>query len=127
MDNLELYNIANRAKEYSYSPFSKVKVGAALLCKDGEIFTGCNVENASFAATICAERTAIVKAVSEGKKEFLKIAISSNKRGITPCGLCRQTLIEFSPNISIIYLDENDIIIEKKIGELIPFGFTLKA
>ena len=90
------------AQEKAYSPYSKFKVGAALLTKDGKIFTGCNIENVSYGMTICAERTAIFKAVSEGHTDFEAIAVSaSSDESIYPCGACRQVLAEFSPNIEI--------------------------
>lgn len=98
----ELIKMAWNAMQYSYSPYSKYKVGAALLCKDGKVYTGCNIENASYGATNCAERTALFKAVSEGEKEFIAIAITSEKSVPWPCGICRQALAEFAPEIRVI-------------------------
>ena len=92
--NKELYRKAVEMTNMSYAPFSKFRVGAALMAKDGRIFTGCNVENSSFGGTICAERTAFVKAVSEGVKEFERIAIASSGGEAWPCGICRQVLTE---------------------------------
>ena len=90
------------AQEKSYSPYSKFKVGAALLTKDGKIFTGCNIENVSYGMTICAERVAVFKAISEGYTDFEAIAISaSSDETIYPCGACRQVLAEFNPNMEI--------------------------
>ena len=90
------------AQEKAYSPYSKFKVGAALLTKDGKIFTGCNVENVSYSMTICAERVAVFKAISEGHTDFEAIAISaSSDQSIYPCGACRQVLAEFNPKIEI--------------------------
>ncbi|VBB07092.1 cytidine deaminase homotetrameric [Lucifera butyrica] len=96
MQDSELLKQAAQASKASYSPYSGYKVGAALLCEDGSIYTGCNVENISYGGTICAERTAVVKAVSEGKTRFVKIAVSvSGKEYGIPCGLCLQFLSEF--------------------------------
>ena len=90
------------AQEKAYSPYSKFKVGAALLTKDGKIFTGCNIENVSYGMTICAERVAIFKAISEGHTDFEAIAIStSSGEAVYPCGACRQVLAEFNPKIEI--------------------------
>jgi len=96
MQNIELLRRAAGAREAAYSPYSGYNVGAALLCEDGTVYTGCNVENISYGGTICAERTAVVKAVSEGRTRYTKIAIavSGNEPGI-PCGICLQFLSEF--------------------------------
>lgn len=104
MQNIELLQQAAVAREAAYSPYSGYNVGAALLCEDGTVYTGCNVENISYGGTICAERTAVVKAVSEGRKQFSKIAISvsGDEPGI-PCGICLQFLSEFvGPDFMII-------------------------
>lgn len=104
MQNVELLQKAAVAREAAYSPYSGYKVGAALLCEDGTVYTGCNVENISYGGTICAERTAVVKAVSEGRKRYTKIAISvsGDEPGI-PCGICLQFLSEFvSSDFTII-------------------------
>ncbi len=96
MSNIDLIKIARDMQKRAYSPYSKYKVGAALLCKDGSIITGCNIENISYGGTICAERTAIFKAISEGKREFSEIVISvSGSKLSTPCGICLQVLSEF--------------------------------
>lgn len=123
----ELIEAAYKASEYSYSPYSKFKVGAAILTNDGKVFTGCNVENSSFGATICAERTSILKAVSEGHKEFKAIAIVSNSKSFTyPCGICRQFLSEFVNDDFEIYLhDEKNGIKKYKMNEILPLAFTL--
>lgn len=114
------------AQKNSFSPYSKVRVGAAILTENNRIFTGCNIENASFGATICAERTAIFKAISEGEKEFKEIAITSNLNDfIYPCGICRQVLSEFAPNIKVILRNNNNEIIEKSMEELLPNAFKL--
>jgi cytidine deaminase len=104
MQNIELLQRAAVAREAAYSPYSGYNVGAALLCEDGTVYTGCNVENISYGGTICAERTAVVKAVSEGRKQYTKIAIavSGDEPGI-PCGICLQFLSEFvGPDFTII-------------------------
>jgi cytidine deaminase len=92
---------AIEAREKSYSPYSHYKVGAALLTTDGKIFTGCNIENAAYSPSVCAERTAIFKAVSEGEREFAAIAVVTADGG-APCGICRQVIREFAPNLTVI-------------------------
>ena len=98
----ELIDLAKEAMQFSYSPYSHFKVGAALLAKNGLVFQGCNVENASYGVSNCAERTALFKAVSEGAREFIAIAIVSEKAMAWPCGVCRQALNEFAPNLRVI-------------------------
>ena len=112
---MELCRAAIQAMKQSYSPYSGFKVGEALLTKDGKIYTGCNIENASFSVTVCAERTAIFKAVSEGETEFAMLAIAGGKKGklqgeVPPCGVCRQVLSEFCDKDFPILLvtDENN-------------------
>ena len=105
MTDQELLNLADKAKQKAYVPYSKFQVGAAILTKEGKVFTGCNVENSSYGAAICAERTAAVKAVSEGYHDFEVIAIASNgsdKETVYPCGICRQFLHEFNPELKVI-------------------------
>ncbi|KAL3861056.1 hypothetical protein ACJMK2_007143 [Sinanodonta woodiana] len=122
----ELIKLSHEAKSYAYAPYSDFKVGAALLCSDGTISTGCNVENAVYPLGICAERTAIVKAVSEGHRKFLAIAIASDMKDaiISPCGSCRQTLIEFGTEWDV-YMTKSDMTYEvMKTGELLPHSFT---
>jgi len=119
-------NLIRRAQEAlanSYSPYSKLRVGAALLTQEGKIFTGVNIENASFSLTICAERVAVFKAVSEGYRQFKAIAITSDRGRIMPCGACRQVLAEFSPDMDIIVGDENEIEIFG-LDSLLPEGFN---
>ncbi len=126
MTNKELLSIADKAMENAYAPYSKFKVGAALLCKDGTVFTGCNIENATYGATNCAERTAVFKAVSEGQREFEAIAIVSSGGGETfPCGICRQVMAEFAPEINVILRDEEDNEHIYPLMELLPKSFTL--
>ncbi|XVG99701.1 cytidine deaminase [Eubacteriales bacterium KG127] len=126
MKNKELFKIAVEAEKNSYAPFSGFHVGAALLDKDGKVFTGVNVENSSFGATICAERTACTKAVSEGSKEFVKIAISGNGGQAWPCGICRQFLYEFSPDIKVITGVDEDHLEEKSLKDLLIDGFRME-
>lgn len=118
----ELLEKAREAMAFSYSPYSHFKVGAALLCRDGKIYTGCNIENASYGVTNCAERTALFKAVSEGEREFTAIAITAEKAMAWPCGVCRQALNEFAPRLRVIvgWGDQKD---EMILSELLPHGF----
>ena len=103
MTDIELLETARKAAENSYSPYSHFPVGAALECADGTVFTGCNVENAAYGDTICAERTAAVKAISEGHRDFVRIAVWGNSREYCyPCGSCRQFLQEFSKDMAVI-------------------------
>lgn len=95
---------AIRASEHAYAPYSRYRVGAALLTPDGAVYMGCNVENASYPVGFCGERTALVKAVSEGRREFLAIAIATANAG-SPCGMCRQMLYEFAPDLVIVAAD----------------------
>lgn len=118
----ELLEMARGMMQYSYAPYSKFTVGAALLCDDGTVYTGCNVENGSYGLTNCAERTAVFKAVSEGHKAFTAIAIAANTAMPWPCGACRQVLREFSPEMRVLvtYADE---VVETTLLQLLPFGF----
>lgn len=126
MDNANLIKLAQKAAKNAYAPYSNFKVGAALLCKSGNVYTGCNVENSSYGASNCAERTAVFKAVSEGERDFVKIAIVSEKDGLTfPCGICRQVLSEFMPNGSIVLFSEEKGIKEFALNELLPYAFKL--
>ena len=127
MENEILLDYAKKAMGKSYAPYSAFNVGAAILTTEGEIFTGCNVENASYGATICAERCAVLKAISEGYTSFEKIAIVSSSGDYTyPCGICRQFLSEFMEEDSIVVLEGKDgEIKEFTMGFLSPFSFTL--
>lgn len=108
----------------AYAPYSKFPVGAALLSVDGRVFTGCNVENASFGLTMCAERVAIGKAISEGVRDFVAVAIVAEKlQPCPPCGACRQVLVEFGPNL-VVVLDRGAEPMELKMAEVLPFGFS---
>ena len=122
---------AKEAMQSAYSPYSRFKVGAALLCKDGSIYTGCNIENASFSPTVCAERVAIFKAVSDGKREFSAIAVCGGKDGTLsekfcyPCGVCRQVLSEFCEKDFIVYVMSDDDVKEYTLSGLLPESFEL--
>lgn len=127
MTDNELMEIAEKTCENAYAPYSKFKVGAALLTSDGRVFTGCNVENSSYGAGICAERTAAVKAVSEGAVRFSAIAIANAGGGLTfPCGICRQFLSEFAEEgVRVILRNEKDILEIFTLEELMPHRFKL--
>ncbi|NPV10250.1 MAG: cytidine deaminase [Ignavibacteria bacterium] len=124
MDRDKLIEKAIEAKNFSYSPYSKFRVGAALLTDNNEIITGCNVENASYGLTICAERTAIFKAYSEGKRRFKAIAISSDDKNFCPpCGACRQIIWELCGDIDVILIDGNKNTKTFKASDFLPFPF----
>lgn len=127
MTDKELIALAENASKNAYAPYSNFKVGAALLTSDGRVFAGCNVENASYGAAICAERTAAVKAVSEGAVHFSAIAIVNAGGGLTfPCGICRQFLYEFAEDdFRVILKDDSGDISVYALEELIPHGFRL--
>jgi cytidine deaminase len=120
----ELVQLAVAASKYAYIPYSGYAVGAALQARDGTIYSGCNVENAAYSPTICAERTALVKAISEGQRQFDAIAVVT-KDGGSPCGTCRQTLYEFAPNLRVIIADfDGSVRWDGPLAELLPLGFT---
>ncbi len=120
----ELFLIAKDASYLAYAPYSKFNVGAAILTSEDEIvYTGCNIENASFGATICAERVAVSKAISEGKRTFKAIAIYSDSAIAWPCGICRQFIHEFAPDIEVIVGKEEDQLIVKKLKDIFLEGF----
>ena len=124
MNEKELVAVARLAAENAYVPYSNFPVGAALECPDGRVFTGCNVENAAYGSTICAERTAIVKAVSEGHREFVRIAIAGKSKDFcVPCGSCRQVMMEFSPEMEVICLNGAGESKTFALRELLPYGF----
>ena len=130
MNNKELVKLAFSAMQMAYAPYSSYKVGAALLAKSGKVYSGCNIESASYSPTNCAERTAFFKAISEGEREFSKIAIVGGKNGVVtsffmPCGVCRQVMAEFcDDDFEIIVADSPDSFKEFKLPELLPFGFS---
>lgn len=120
---------AQEARKNSYTPYSHFRVGAALLCKNGKIYTGCNIENAAYTPGNCAERTAIFKAVSEGERDFEALAIVGGKEGETadfcaPCGVCRQVIAEFCKKDFKIILGNEEKFQAYTLGELLPFAFT---
>ena len=123
-----LTKIANDMLEMAYVPYSKFPVGAALLTKDGKIFSGCNIENASYSLTNCAERTAIFKAVSEGIRDFEKLIVTANTTGpVSPCGACRQVIAEFcKPEMPVILTNITGDVFETTVDELLPGAFTEK-
>lgn len=126
MDYSELISKALIAKEKAYAPYSNFRVGAALLCGDGQIFTGCNIENSAFSPTNCAERTAFFKAVSEGIYDFKAIAVvGGDNEFCYPCGVCRQVMQEFCPDnvFSIIVAKDTDNYRVYTLSELLPEGF----
>ena len=127
MTDQELITIATEAKNQAYAPYSKFHVGAAILGKSGKVYPGCNVENASYGLTNCAERVAIGVAISSGEKEFEAIAISV-KGGGSPCGACRQVLNEFAPNLRVIMADEDgQLVREVTLNQLLPEAFGPKS
>ena len=121
----ELIAQALEARQRAYAPYSRYKVGAALLGKSGKVYLGCNVENASYSHTVCAERTAILKAVSEGELEFEAIAVVTRNGG-SPCGACRQVMVEFAPELTIYIADKNGEYRTTTMSELLPDSFTPK-
>ena len=126
--NSELIGIALDAMKKSYSPYSHFTVGAALECSDGTVYTGCNIENAAFTPTNCAERTAFFKAVSEGRRDFVRIAVVGGKNGIVssstaPCGVCRQVMREFCKNDFAVLMYDGENIAETTLGDLLPDSF----
>ena len=124
MTKQELCQKAMEMLDMAYVPYSHFPVGAALECSDGTVFTGCNVENAAYGSTICAERTAIVKAVSEGYREFVRIAIAGKSKDFcVPCGSCRQVMMEFSPEMEVICLNGAGESKTFALRELLPYGF----
>lgn len=124
----QLISQAREARERAYVPYSHFPVGAALICRNGRVYTGCNIENASSGATCCAERTAIFKAVSEGERDFVALAVVTDAPGIgTPCGICRQVIVEFAPEIPVIMANLSDEYKIRTASELLPDAFTKDA
>ena len=111
--------------DMAYVPYSHFPVGAALLCRDGTVFTGCNIENAAYGATICAERTAIFKAVSEGHRDFVRIAVyGDGEHYCYPCGACRQFLAEFAPDMEVLSAMGGGRYVSNRLSELMPYTFN---
>ncbi len=122
----ELVQAALKARERAYAPYSGYRVGAALLCGDGRVFTGCNVENASYGLSICAERVAVFKAVSAGCRDFAAIAVAgSDEDFCRPCGACRQVLAEFAPDLRVLTADRTGRWSEHTLAQLLPEAFSL--
>lgn len=125
----ELLAIADKARANAYAPYSGKSVGAALLTADGEIYTGVNIENAAFSPTVCAERVAIFKAVSDGKRDLLAIAVAGGDVGsppkpdFSPCGVCRQVMAEFCDKDFLVIWGNDDNITVKTLADILPFGF----
>lgn len=120
-----LIEAAKRAREKAYVPYSTFPVGAALITEDGTLFTGCNIENASFGLTNCAERTAIFKAVSEGHRKFTAIAVvADTPEACSPCGACRQVMSEFGPDARVILTNLRGHTLVTTVRELLPGAFT---
>ena len=125
MNDRELLRIAKEASLNAYVPYSGFPVGAALECEDGTVYTGCNVENAAYGDTICAERTALVKAVSEGQRSFVRIAIYGEGKGYCmPCGSCRQVLAEFSPEMEVLCAKAGGSYVSYPLTRLMPYIFN---
>ncbi len=125
MEHEDLIAKAMEAREKAHAPYSQFAVGAALLAKSGRVYTGCNVENASYGLSICAERTAVFKAVSEGERDFEAIAVVTEK-GVTPCGACRQVLLEFGDDIQVIVANGAGEYRIFGLQELLPEAFNSK-
>jgi cytidine deaminase len=132
MTDLELMQIATEARKMAYAPYSGFFVGAALLAENGQVFTGCNIENASYSPTNCAERTAIFKAISEGVRSFSAIAICGGHGEVlepicAPCGVCRQVMSEFCDPDFRVVLGTPEKITVYRLDELLPLSFSLKS
>ena len=125
----KLCELAKEAMMRAYAPYSGFKVGAALLCKDGTVYQGCNIENAAYGPTNCAERTAIFKAVYDGQREFAAVAVCGGKDGVItgsfpPCGVCRQVMREFCQDDFVIYMMNPEGYQAVTLTELLPFSFS---
>ena len=126
MDKLQLMEQSKIARENAYVPYSKFKVGAALITKEGKLYHGCNIENAAYSMTNCAERTAMFKAVSEGERDFASLAVVADTEGpVSPCGACRQVIAEFcEPNMPVYLINLKGDIQETTVAELLPGAFS---
>lgn len=133
MKDTELIRLADAARKNAYAPYSGFTVGAALLASDGTVTLGCNVENASYGATVCAERVAVSRAVADGKRDFAAIAVVGGRRGksaetaFSPCGVCRQVLREFCRDDFRVIVGNGEEIVCHTLGELLPVGFSSDA
>lgn len=125
MTDRQLINLAEQASRNAYVPYSHFAVGAALECRDGTVFTGCNIENAALGSTICAERTAACKAVSEGRRDFVRIAVyGDGEHYCYPCGACRQFLAEFAPDMEVLSVMGGGRYVSNRLSELMPYTFN---
>ena len=128
MSDRELMELAIAAREQAYAPYSRFLVGAALLCSDGRVYTGCNIENAAYTPTNCAERTAFFKAVSDGAREFTAIAVAGGKTGeltlCTPCGVCRQVMAEFCRPDFRVVMGDGVGVFSTTLADLLPMAFS---
>jgi len=122
----ELFLQAQAVREYAYAPYSHFRVGAALLTKDGVMYTGVNIENSSYPAGLCAERAAFASAISQGEKEFSAIAICGDADVCWPCGMCRQFMYEFAPDLTVVTGSDPDHLEIMDLSELLPNGFKLE-
>lgn len=128
MTKEELCRAAWAMLDRAYAPYSHFRVGAALECRDGTVFTGCNIENAAYSPSICAERVAVSKAVSEGRRDFARIAIAADTdRFTSPCGVCRQVLWEFAPDLEVLLYNRRGEIQELTLRQLLPYSFDSTA
>ncbi len=122
MNDTELIRLAQASRQNAYAPYSHYQVGAALLTATGQVFTGCNVENAAYPMSICAERTAIAKAISEGQRDFVAIAVATSNGG-SPCGACRQVMREFAPHLRVVLADDQGHLRQFTLDQLLPDSF----
>lgn len=127
MESAELVRLARAVREHAYCPYSGYAVGAALLAASGRIYTGANVENASYGATICAERAALAAALSAGERRFAAIAVAAGDTPATPCGICRQMLAEFGDMAVVCAPAQGDALVETTLSALLPAAFTAAA
>ncbi|HZW49758.1 MAG TPA: cytidine deaminase [Bacillota bacterium] len=125
MTDQQLYQYAVTQQQFAYAPYSHFCVGAALLCQNGKVYGGCNIESAAYSATLCAERTALAKAISEGERDFSVIAISASSGEFAfPCGVCRQLLAEFNQDLIILVGNHRGLLKRYSLRELLPEAFT---
>ncbi len=124
MTERELVERALEMRRFSYAPYSHFRVGAALECEDGSVYTGCNVENAAYGSSLCAERTALVKAVSEGRRRFVRLAVAGDSADYCwPCGACRQMLREFGTDLEVLAANREGAYVAISLEELLPHSF----
>src|SRR5438132_2014007 len=124
----ELVAAAEKSRAMAHAPYSRLRIGAALLADDGRIFTGSNVENASYGLTVCAERVALWNAVSQGARQFVALAVAGPARRATaPCGACRQVLAEFSPDLAVRYRERGGRWVTRRLRALLPSAFSLRS